>query len=230
MRYRWIYGAAAIVAMLILPAVSQAQADSTCSAADSTGGNHPTCSVTKNATATIPNMLRLAVSHPDVRLLQNGGSTADDTLPFFKTWSIDSTAASGTDLSGSGNQLYASTDSNVVIAQGNRGYVVDVKAQDADFAFQVATGTCRKGATPVAGHCDGTSGNDAKPIGDLYFQPEHGAAAGTWIQASTTGTTLFSTAVGARFVSGIKLASAWFYASDIAGDYTATLVYTITGQ
>ena len=227
MRYRWIYGAAAIVTMLSLPAVSQAQAnpcDAYASDSTSTDSGHPTCSVTKNATATIGNLLKLAVVNNDVDLIKN----AADTLPFFKTYTADSTAVTGANLASAA--LYQSPDTNLVIAQGNRGFVVNVKAQDALFAFDVASGTCRKGPAVPGATCDGTTGNDGKPIGDVYFANDAGTSNGTWRQLSTSDQELFNSAGGARYVSGIKLKSAWFYATDIAGSYTATLVYTITGQ
>jgi hypothetical protein len=237
MRYRWIYGAVAIVTMLSLPAVSHAQQANPCDAyaSDSTNGGQnptgrPTCSVQKNATATIGNLLKLAVINPDIRLLQDGSGVAADTLPFYNTWVANGNAAgaTGTNLAAQATSLFASSDTNLVIAQGNRAFTVQVKALNPIFDFD-ATGTCRKSATAQT-HCGTGEALAGKPVGDVYLHPEAGHLGGLWVPLKTTDQTLFSSTTGARFTSGIELASAWYYATDIAGDYTATLVYTITGQ
>jgi len=229
MRYRWIYGAAAIVTMLSIPAVSQAQANP-CDAysGDSTvtTSGHPTCSVTKNATATIGNLLKLAVVNANVDLIKD----AADTIPFFNTWTANGSAAGTTGSApATVTDLYQAPDTNLVIAQGNRGFVVNVKAQDAVFNFDVANGVCRKPATDQA-HCTTAAALAGKPVGDIFFHPENGTNGGSWLQLTTSDQELFSSVNGARFTSGIELKSAWYYATDIAGSYTATLVYTITGQ
>lgn len=214
------------LALLVSPALLQAQtaADDFCSATAPAGA--PTCSKSKNVTTTISNILYLGI-------INNGpiDLAANDTAAYEKTWRANANAAGTTGTAVTTPltlQSAAAGDSVVVLA--NRGYKLTIQGSADIFSFDKDANynTCRTSAVATAG-CTTSETLAGKPVSDLYYATD----AATFAQvpkASATAATIKSSTTGERYAKAIDFKSAWFYATDIPGAYTATVVYTVTGQ
>jgi hypothetical protein len=224
---RWTLAAAVLLAAAT-PVVAHAQVADFC---DATGGPPPTCNRTKNVTATINSVLTLGIMSGDISLK----GAALDTALYEKTWTASGgvAVATGFDLSAQAAALQAAAAFDSVVVFGNRGYELTVEAANELFLFVPASNDpadCRDSAP--GGICAATGEPTAgKPVGDVYIKPSAGASV-IWQQLPTAASplTLKNTLTGLKFESKIDIASAWFYASDAPGSYTATLKYTVVGQ
>lgn len=218
------------LALLASPALVSAQANCVATlpgAPPETGANRPTCNVTRNATTTVGNILRLGLVSSTSISLQ-----ATDTIAYEKT----RTAAGGAGTSGTPvgtpTALQTASARDSLIVQANRPFVLTISAQDSIFSFakDAAYNVCRDSGTVTTCGLTGQAVT-GKPISDLYWL---GGTQATLIPivggASATPATVKSSAAGDRYATGIDFSSAWFYARDIPGVYTATIRYTLTGQ
>lgn len=220
------------LAVLISPAMASAQAVSclaTLAGAPPEGaGNRPTCNITRDATASIPSILKLGLVSSAAIDLQ-----ATDTVAYQKTWTANGNAAglSG-DPVGTVTALQPASAADTLIVQANRPYILTIAATTDDFKFDKdpAYNVCRSTNSSGTG-CSAGEALGVKPIGDLYWK---GGGQLTAIQitgaTAATPATIRSGATGERYKTGVNFSSAWFYATDIPGVYTATVRYTVTGQ
>lgn len=214
------------LALLVSPAMLSAQtaADDFCSATLPAGA--PTCAKTKAVSATISNILYLGI-------INNGpiNLAANDTAAYEKTWRANGNAAgtTGTAVT-TALTLQSAAAADSVVVRANRGYKLTIQATTDLFSFDKDAGynTCRTSAVATAG-CTTTEALAGKPVTDLYYATD--AATFAQIPLSTgTAATIKNSTTGERFAKAISFKSAWFYATDIPGVYTATVRYTVTGQ
>ena len=225
---RWVL----TLALLVSPALVSAQVAATCDATTGfvgpeTGINRPTCNITRNATTAIGTILRLGlVSNTAISL------NATDTVAYEQTRTAVGGGNPGTTgtVVATPTALQSASARDSVIVQANRPYILAISGTTSTFTFSkdASYNVCRDSAVVTTCATSGT-GNIAKPIGDLYWK---GGAQATYLQMTTTATAaaVKSSAAGARYATGIDFSSAWFYATDIPGTYTATVQYTLTGQ
>lgn len=217
-------------ALLVSPALASAQANcdaSTGFTGPETNVNRPTCNVTRSATTTLTSILKLGLVSTASISLQ-----ATDTVAYEKT----RTAAAGAGTSGTvvatPTALQSASARDSVIVQANRPYVLTISAQDSIFTFAKdgSYGVCRNSGTATTCLTTGEA-LTGKPIGDLYWK---GGTQATFAQfvggSAATPATVKTGTTGARYATGIDFKSAWFYGTDIPGVYSATIVYTVTGQ
>lgn len=209
------------LALIVSPAMLKAQ--NPCAATSPAAG--PTCNVTKNVQTTVANVLYLGLYTSG-----NHDLNATDSVAYHKTW-----AANG-NLAGTTGTAVAIMDSlpdanaaDSVIVLANRPYKLTISASDSLFTFDKDVSgynTCRDSGTATS--C-ATTGNTlgGKPVTDLYWSKDGGV---TFAQMSKAAASIQTSTVGERYSSPITFKSAWFYATDIPGTYTATVVYTVTGQ
>lgn len=244
MRFSRLFIASVVSAAATLPAAALAQAP-TMTGCDASG-SPATCSQNKNASTTVTQVLGLMIKTAAIDL------QATDSAAYEKTFRANNNTAGtpGSQVTTAATLQDADVSDSVVVF-GNRPYKATLQAADDYFQFE-QDGTyavCRaSAANPGVGgntSCVGAQGAPAgKSSKDVYVQVNpvtfNGGAgtlgSGSFVQLPTptdnnpiqlkdTGTS-----AGGRFAAQIKVKSAWFYATDIPGTYTATLVYTITGQ
>jgi hypothetical protein len=219
--------AAAVVASLALSTLASAQSPTDQCAGS---GDPSSCSKTKVVTTTVPNLLFLGI-------LSNGpiGLQASDTVAYEKTWTANGNAAGTTGsavTTSTALQSAAATDS--VVVRANRPYKLSIEATTDVFSFDkdAGYGVCRASGVATAG-CGLVETVAGKPVSDLYWSQDNTAFApvkGTTAAALSPVLIKDSPTEGGRFGAQIWFKSAWYYATDIPGTYTATVRYTVTGQ
>jgi len=223
-----------------LPAAALAQTTISC---DATGSPSPTCSKNKAATATVSQVLSLMIKRDTIDLQANDSTAYEKT---FRAWGNAAGTPGSPVTTATTLQDAGGTDS--VVAFGNRPFKATLQAADDLFQFEKdgTYNTCRASANDPDGVANTTCAGTASPTGksshDVYVQinPVTFASSGATLTSGTfvslpTPTdaaplTIADRSTGGRVAAQIKLKSAWYYATDIPGAYTATLVYTITGQ
>lgn len=222
-------------AVALIPSAMQAQT-STPNPCLASGASND-CSITKDAQATLGQVLILRVSNNAVSLNGPAG-TADSTL-YAKTFvaSGNTVGTPGADLSSNATSLQDASMGDTVQVMANRAFQVTLQAQNDVFDF-TPDGTlnlCRPG---VSSTCGTPAVATAKSVGDVFVKttgivgsPTAGAA--SWAQlAKSSGTAqkIADFTSGGLFTGVVNYRSAWYYATDIPGAYTVTMVYTITGK
>ena len=215
------------LALLVSPAIASAQTTN-CQATTTgveSGTNRPTCNVTKDVSTTINNILYLGI--------RNNGPidlAANDTAAYEKTYRANGSTSGTTGTAVTTPlTLQSSTADDSVIVRANRGYILTINAATDIFSFDKDAGynVCRDSGTATTCATTGT-GLAGKSVKDLYWSKD--AATFTQIPLSTAPAEIKNSTSGGRYASAINFKSAWFYATDIPGKYTATVVYTVTGQ
>ena len=218
------------LAVLIPPSIASAQ--TTCAATlpgapPESGANRPTCNVTRNATTTIASILRLGLVSGAAINLQ-----ATDTIAYEKTRTAVGGAGTTGTVVATPAALQAASARDSLIVQANRPYILTIAATTDNFKFDkdVAYNVCRTTNSSTTG-CTTVEPLGAKPVGDLYWTggDQTGILQITGLTANTPAT-VRTGSTGERYATGIAYSSAWFYATDIPGVYTATVRYTVTGQ
>jgi hypothetical protein len=227
MRSSRLLFAAAVAAVLATPsfASAQTQADDFCAVTSTP----VSCSKTKVVTTSINSLLYLGIIANAPIALQ-----ANDTAAYEKTYRANGNAAGTTGAAvTTAATLQSAAASDSVVVRANRPYKLSIEATTDIFDFDKDLGynVCRKSATATTG-CTATETLDGKPVSDLYwstdnltFAPIKGATA-----ATASPDLLKDSTTGGRYGTAIFFKSAWYYATDIPGSYTATVRYTVTGQ
>ena len=215
-------------ALLVSPALASAQTaqTGTCLATTPAGAT-PNCSLTRSVTSTVANILKLSILDTTAIDL-----VANDSLAYQKTRLAAGGAGTTGSQVGTPASLQAAANFDSVIVLANRGYTLTLNALSPIFDFDKDAnyGQCRFNNLPsFSTTCGAATGTAGKPIGDLYWKLNTG---GTFSQMSTTAAAgnVRNNPTGERFTAKIYYSSAWFYATDIPGQYAARLQYTLAGQ
>lgn len=222
---RWTYTMVAVASMALSSLLSAQAPTDRCDAA---GSPTPSCNKTRPVTTTVPSVLVLGISSSGTVDLQ-----ASDTLAYEKTYAANGNAAgtSGTPVTTPATLQSASAHDSVIV-RANRKYTLGIDVTTDYFTFAAgASGLCR--GTDVSATCTASSNAaNGKPVSDLYwstddltFTPVKGTTA-----SATTPAYLTTSATGGRYAKSVYFKSAWFYASDVPGVYSAIVRYTLTGQ
>jgi hypothetical protein len=204
-------------AVAMVPNAMQAQVS-----CDASGvGNN--CALNQDASATIGQVLHLTLSD-NTAIDLRGTALTDQAL-------YDATVAAG------GPAAYPdATGAPTVSVVANRKFSVTLATTEDHFAFTANGNGCRPSGDNDPAACGGSPDvATAKPVSDVYFHTTNVTAGSTpsalgWTPLSKAGTTIGAFSAGGKWSADLAFKSKWLYATDLPGTYTATMVYTVTGN